>query len=111
MSPLDIVTHCVTLILILKIDKLIWDAWNISHITRHDVVQNEVEEVCHNGPIVEQGKKGRLLVIGFTLRQRLLTIILDSKDQEGIYYPVTARMASRKERKIYENEKLGGENK
>lgn len=92
------------------IRKLIWDGWNISHIARHEVTQVEVEEVCHNNPIVEQGKKDRLLIIGFSLNKRMLTIILDPEDQKGAYYPVTARSASRSERKIYENEK-GGENK
>jgi hypothetical protein len=33
------------------IQKLIWDEWNISHIARHDVSPEEVEQVCHGKPI------------------------------------------------------------
>ena len=29
------------------IRRLVWDTWNIVHIARHDVVPDEVEEVCH----------------------------------------------------------------
>lgn len=94
----------------IKIQKLLWDTWNIEHIARHDVAPDEVENVCHNDPVVQQGKKGRLLIIGLTKNDRALTVILDPEEQEGIYYPVTAHAASRRERKIYSTEK-GGEKK
>jgi uncharacterized DUF497 family protein len=94
----------------ITINKLLWDEWNVAHIARHDVSQIEVEEVCHSDPIVEQGKKGRLLIIGYSLNKRILSIILDPEDQKDVYYPVTARTASKKERKIYEIIKSGGEN-
>ena len=29
------------------IRRLIWDSWNITHIARHDVTPDEVEDVCH----------------------------------------------------------------
>lgn len=31
----------------IKIDKLIWEEWNINHIARHEVVPAEVEEALH----------------------------------------------------------------
>ncbi len=96
--------------MVINIIGLIWNEWNIIHIARHDITQVEVEEVCQNNPVIEQGKKGRLLIIGFTFTSRAITAILDPEDQEGIYYPVTARPASRRERKIYEYKKSGGEN-
>lgn len=74
----------------LVIRKLIWDAWNIKHVARHDVISDEVEEVAHNDPVVQQGKKGRLLIIGLTKTYRFITVILDPKDEEAVYYPVTA---------------------
>lgn len=92
----------------LNIRKLLWDNWNISHIARHDVIPDEVEEVCQNNPLVQQGKKGRLLVIGLTGKKRALTVILDPEEEVGVYYPVTARLSSKKEGKVFATEK-GGE--
>ena len=80
----------------LQIKKLIWDSWNVIHIARHGVVPDEVEIVCHNDPLVQEGKKGRLLVIGMTSTERFLTVILDAEEDEEVYYPVTARSASKR---------------
>src|SRR5713226_8650143 len=88
------------------IRRLAWDAWNIAHIARHAVTPDEVEEVCHNEPVVQQGKKRRTLVFGPTLDGRMLTVVLDSEGT-GAYYPVTARPASRKERAIHAQERRG----
>lgn len=89
----------------INVRKLIWDTWNISHIARHDVVPEEVEQVCHIDPVVQKGKKGRLLVFGPTAKQRMLVVILDSEQEKGVYYPVTAYRASKKLVAIYLNEK------
>jgi len=86
---------------IVYVRRLIWDAWNEAHIARHQVTREEVEEVCQARPIVQEGYGGRSLVIGPTRSGRMLTIVLDPEG-EGIYYPVTARPASRRERAIYE---------
>ncbi len=94
----------------ITIGKLIWDSWNTTHIARHIVIPEEIEEVCHNNPVVQQGKKGRLLIIGLSNNKRPLTAILDPEEEDGIYYPVTARASSKRERKIYTTEK-GGEKK
>ncbi len=91
----------------LNIRRLIWDPWNVAHIARHHVTPEEVEEVCQGDPVVQEGKKGRALVFGPTQAGRMLTVVLDAED-EGVYYPVTARPASRRERGIYAKEK-GGE--
>lgn len=84
---------------------LIWASWNVAHIAHHEVSPNEVEDVCHSDPLVQEGKKNRLLIIGITKDKRMLSIILDHEEEEGIYYPVTARTASKKERKLYKQEK------
>ena len=76
------------------------------HIARHDVTPQEVVEVCHGDPLVQEGKKGRSLVLGPTLAGRMLTVVLD-QEGEGVYYPVTARPASRRERAVYAQEKGG----
>lgn len=91
------------------IRKLIWDGWNVDHIARHKVIPEEVENVCHCNPLVQAGKKGRKLIIGPTRENRIITIILEHEGY-GKYYPVTARDASRKERKLYKKEKEVHEN-
>lgn len=87
------------------IHELIWDEWNIAHIARHQVIPKEVEEVCSSDPVIQTGKKGRLLVYGLTYAGRMVTVVLDPEPEEGMYYPVTARPTAKKERKIYEQEK------
>ena len=86
---------------------LIWDAWNVAHIARHQVSLEEVEEVCHGEPVTSDTYKGRLRVVGPTLSRRMLTVILAPKDGEGVYYPVTARPADRRERRNYEQQRVG----
>ena len=88
-------------LLMLFISRLLWDSWNVAHIARHEVVPAEVEEVCHGEPMAEQGKKGRIRLVGPTIRGRMLAIILE-REGEGIYYVVTARPASREERRRYQ---------
>lgn len=79
------------------------------HIARHNVAPEEVEEICHGDPIVQTGKKGRKLIIGPTKQKRIVLVVLDHEGK-GRYYPVTARDASRKERKLYKQEKEVQEN-
>ena len=87
--------------------ELVWENWNKSHIARHSVSKNEVEEVCQGQHVTSKTYAGRLRVIGRTNNGKSLTIILAPKDK-GKYYPVTARPASRKERKIFDI-MIGGE--
>lgn len=89
--------------------KLRWDEWNIAHIARHNVTPDEVEEVCHGDPVIQTGKKGRKLVLGPTKANRIVLAVLDPEGK-GKYYPVTARDASKKERKLYKQEKEVEEN-
>ncbi|MBI2018130.1 BrnT family toxin [Candidatus Daviesbacteria bacterium] len=84
--------------------KLIWDEWNREHIKKHNVSQQEIEDVSKNVIAHEGTKQGRYLIIG-RVGSRILTVIINRKET-GIYYPVTARDAAKKERrKIYEKEK------
>jgi uncharacterized DUF497 family protein len=89
----------------LYIRRLIWDEWNVAHIARHNVTPEEADEVCHNQPIVQQGYRGRSLVIGPTFAGRMLTAVIAPEEEEGVYYPVTARPASRRERAIWQRER------
>ena len=65
------------------VGRLIWDPWNIGHIARHDVTPEEVEQVCR-GPHVER-------------------VVLERRGPDA-YFVITARPASRKERRIYRHE-------
>jgi uncharacterized DUF497 family protein len=88
----------------LSVRRLIWDAWNVAHIARHDVIPEEVEEVCHDQPVTSETYKGRLRVVGLTQSGRILTVILAPTPEAGVYYPITARPADRKERRNYREE-------
>lgn len=94
----------------IAIRKLIWDQRNIFHIARHYIVPEEVEDVCHGEPIVQRGiKRKRLILLGLTSDDRLLNIVLENKGR-GIYYPITAFDASRKDKVLYKKLR-GGEKK
>ena len=93
--------------IVIFVRHLIWDTWNVAHIAHHNVTPDEVEEVCHGNPLSEQGYDKRLLLIGPTAVGRMLGVVL-APEGKGIYYPVTARPASRKEHQKYQEE-AGGE--
>lgn len=86
-----------------NIEELIWDEWNIEHIKKHEVCVNEIEEVCSQPINSYKSYQNRLIVLGRTKNGRLLTLVLMKKNK-GIYYLITARDMSRKERKLI-NEK------
>ena len=80
----------------------------MAHVARHEVTPAEVEEVCHGPYIDGEANKGRIILIGPTSSGRMLAAILDPEPEPGVYYPVSARLASRKERRQYQ-EVMGGE--
>ena len=85
------------------IDRLFWDAWNVAHIARHGVIPEEAQEVCRGPFIARQSYAGRILLVGPTFSSRMLAVVLEPLD-DAIYYVVTARPASRKERRLYQEE-------
>ena len=93
----------------ITVRQLIWEQANIDHIKRHEVTQQEVEEICYNNPVILSGHSNRLMCIGFTKSGRALIVILDPEPIKDVYYPVTARSADRKER-LYYNKQRGGKN-
>lgn len=86
--------------------ELVWDAWNVGHIARHEVTPDEVEEVCRMDVHTSRTYKGRIRVIGQAKTGRMLTVILAPVRPE-VYYPVTARPASRREREMYRSLERG----
>ncbi len=86
------------------VDKLEWDSQNIEHIARHKVVPEEVEEVCHDKYITRRSYDNRILLIGPTQSGRMLAIVLNPTKKRRVYRPVTARPASSKEIRQYDEE-------
>ena len=84
----------------IRIQKLIWDDWNVEHIARHDVEPEEAEQVCPGSFIASQTYKGRIRIVGLTASQRMLAIIL-KPESKGRYYCVTAHDANKGETKRY----------
>ena len=95
--------------MVVYVRQLIWDIKNSRHISKHAVVPDEVEEVCHSDPLVIKEKKGRVGVIGETVDGRILKVILQSKGK-NTYYPITAYEPDTGELALYKRVK-GGEPK
>ena len=91
----------------LEVKDLIWDDWNSLHIAKHKLTRAEIETACTGKAVTFAGKKGRLILLGLTQSRKLIAVILDPEPQTGIYYPVTARPASKKERRYYRVKKGG----
>ena len=81
-------------------DNLTWNPRNIEHIAQHDVTRNEVEEVCEGRFIFWESYGGRFMIVGRTLAERALAVVLEP-DDDDMYYVVTVRPASRRERRLY----------
>ncbi len=80
-----------------RFENLRWNPSNINHILRHGVRTGEVIEALRDAVHVESTYGGRLLMIGATAAGRYIAVILDPEPID-VYFPVTARPASRKER-------------
>jgi uncharacterized DUF497 family protein len=92
------------------VEKLEWDEVNIAHIARHNISTDEVEEVCDREPVVKEGHKNRLFLIGSTKQGRMVTVILNPTEREDEYRPITAYEASKSSIRVYEEEiRKGGE--
>lgn len=89
----------------IDIDLLIWEDWNRTHIwERHQLAQEEVEEVCYGDPErlkVEDTHNNRFRVIRPKHDGKLLVIIL-APEGEGRYYVVTAKPPKRQELRRYQ---------
>lgn len=84
----------------MKIKNLIWDEWNIEHVLRHGVTQDEVEEVCYSRHFAIKSGRNKMAVWGQTIGGRYLLVILGVRDY-GDFYPVSARDMDQKEKRQY----------
>jgi uncharacterized DUF497 family protein len=77
-----------------------WNPGVIAHIARHGVLPREVEEVRLGDPIRAPAYDGRIMLIGPTRSTKMLAVIVEHQ-RDGVYTVITARPASRKERRRY----------
>lgn len=87
----------------IKINRVIWEDWNINHIAKHNVIQGEVEEVLHSKFVICPSYRDRILITGKTSRDRFITIIAH-EEVKNVYYIITARDATEPEIKEYEEQ-------
>jgi len=78
--------------------ELIWDDWNEEHIARHGVRRSEATEAVRSAPSLTRARDGTYRVIGQTNAGRYLFVIVVPQPLEA-YYVVTARDATRNERR------------
>ena len=90
----------------LEINGFEWDAHNIAHIVRHQVVPSEVEELFNRMRITEEakprasGKEKRFIAYGTTAHRRYLAVIFTYL-RSGVVRTVTAYPMNRSTRKRY----------
>lgn len=90
----------------LHISRLHWDEWNRDHISKHDVLPEEAEEVVTSVPIVRETYKHRFQLLGPTMSGRIISVIVGAvPEQAEVYYVFSARPASRSERRYYDEQK------
>ncbi len=88
----------------MKINEIIWPDDRINHIARHNIIPEEVEEVCFGKPLVQrvksQGDHPVYYVRGQTDAGRyLFCVVIQFPDGKG--YPVTARLMTKKEKQSF----------
>jgi uncharacterized DUF497 family protein len=86
--------------------RLRWNPGNIAHIARHGVSRMEVEEVFEGDFITQLSYGGRRIVIGATASGRVLSVIIED-EADDVSFVVTARSASRRERRLFRSAQEG----
>lgn len=88
----------------MRIYEFVWNEDIIDHIARHNVIPEEVEEVCSGFPLVQrtksEGENPVYYVLGRTLAGRyLFCVVIEFPDGRG--YTITARPMTDKEKRRY----------
>lgn len=93
-----------------KIDVLLIEEDRPEHIAKHKITVDEVLEVVAGDYLIIEGKLGRSLLVGKTINQRLITVVVGIRSRVNKYGLVTARPTKKKEKLLYEDKfKQGGE--
>lgn len=97
----------------LSISALVWDDFNEKHIwERHQLTRIQVEAICCGDAEQIQVNityGGRFLIVGPGQDGKLYAVTL-GPEGENTFYPVSARRASKKERRDYAEWKAGTNN-
>lgn len=83
-----------------RVRKLVWDDWNNAHIARRQITPEDIDWLLAGmqpRPRFDRGRSGTLAVWGKDKRDRYLLLILTERSP-GIYYPVTARPMTNREK-------------
>jgi len=91
----------------LVIKVLIVDEHRLEHIARHQVTIEEVQEIISGDYAYLKAREERWLLIGKTQTGRFLTVVVGERSRKDTYGLVTARPASREERRFYQKMALG----
>lgn len=62
------------------VGQLRWDPWNVTHIARHGVTREEVEQVCRGDSVRLQSYLGRIVLVGPTEAGRVIAVVLDPEE-------------------------------
>ncbi len=89
------------------IDELVIEDDRQEHIAKHQINVDEVLEVVFGDYVTGEGKEGRILLIGKTSSQRLITVIIGKRAGINKYGLVTARDVKKKEKLLYQQEFKG----
>lgn len=84
----------------MRIKYLDWDNENVDHISRHNVNEKEVKEVCRGRFWFRRARDERYILFGQTYSGRYLFVVVQSTGK-GVFRPITARDMTSGERRFY----------
>ncbi|MBI2264461.1 MAG: BrnT family toxin [Armatimonadetes bacterium] len=90
----------------MKIEAFEWDAQNETHIARHGVSPEELEEVFVGPFFHRKTREGKYAALGQTLEGRYLFVIFVLKPRH-IIRPITAREMDKKDVRTYRKWRKG----
>ena len=79
-----------------KIQHLIWDNVNKSHIKKHNITRNQVKYACINHIRYMKSYRNRIVIQGHDSKGKLIEVVLSPEDKDlqkykpGVYYVITA---------------------
>lgn len=88
--------------LMLRVLELEWDDWNETHIAKHGVSREEVEDICFSRHWALRARgKGRMAIFGQASGGHYLLVIVE-RTGPGLYRPITAREMDPTERRRFQ---------
>ncbi len=84
----------------MRIEGFDWDNKNESHISKHNVLPYEVEEVFYEDTIFLSNKESKIIALGKTFSGRYLFVVF-AKKEKGYVRVITSRNMTDREKKYY----------